>query len=269
MRLRVAFFCLILVLPISSNAKLSCVNLISRFEPSVPNNYPIELRNALRGLELSSAQQEYIRVMVNSFNGFIEPRSIERLIYNLYGTTPSGNGRLNGPPSKLSPRDPPHMRASLDAENVVSEVFAKNGYDVVRNPDRIDLDYTSTAQRRTEIRQLYSTARSRDGLVTSSNMQPDLIIEGKIFDVFTPRNPQAHAIYNGIAEKVSRGQTARVVLNLVNLREFNTWTIKLIRDQITAGLKDPAVQAQVRKIQEVKAVIPGRTGPQIVQIWPN
>ncbi len=148
-------------------------------------------------LNLTTTHQEYVRAFVNSVGGNLNTSGIRRLIYNLTGTRPSGNGRVEGPPSKLSPGDPP--------------------------------------------------AKSRDDLVNSNNMQPDLIIENRIFDVFTPRNPQAYAIYNNIAEKVSRGQTARVLLNL---------------------FKNPTIQAHVRKIEEVKAVVLGPTGPRIMQIWP-
>ena len=101
----------------------------------------------------------------------------------------------------------------ITRQNEAAEVLAKNGYKVEQKPQLTQTDRMSNPWLKAE-------------------KKPDFKVEGEIFDVYAPDKPtSADGIRSGIQDKVQKGQTRRVVLNLddsaVNLKDLK----KLILEQ--------------------------------------
>ncbi|WP_439480134.1 hypothetical protein [Chryseobacterium aquaticum] len=101
-------------------------------------------------------------------------------------------------------------RVSLELENEAAEILAKEGYDVEQNP------------------------------FVSGLKNPDYKIEGKIFDCYSPyaKNKSVRGIWSEIAEKIEKGQTERVLINLKNWegdliqlqKQFSDWSIEVLQE---------------------------------------
>ena len=100
-------------------------------------------------------------------------------------TLPSGRGQLLGKPTAIDvvKMDIETIRG-LTRENESANLFAKNGYDVYQNPGRIN------------------------------GKDPDLLLEGKVFDVYSPSSSNPRNIAGAMEGKILSGQTNRIVLNL-------------------------------------------------------
>ena len=96
------------------------------------------------------------------------------------------NAMPRGKETKITQKMTEENRRSLEYENNAAKVLARNGYDIEQNP-----------------------------VLTWTSKKPDYLIEGKIFDCYSPKgNTTVRNIASAIADKIERGQTNRVVLNL-------------------------------------------------------
>lgn len=104
-----------------------------------------------------------------------------------------------------------------DQENYVAAELARYGYHTVQNV-----------------------------IIPGSTREPDLLIEGRIFDVYTPTSSDVVNIRNQIYRKVDEGQANRIVMNLqnsdVNLDALESYLkskkIKGLREIIVIGRGD-------------------------------
>ncbi len=101
-------------------------------------------------------------------------------------TMPSGRGPLQprGNPTIIRANMDDSTIRALKRENESAKLLAENGYDVYQNPGHINGKY------------------------------PDLLLEGKVFDVYSPSSSNPRNIAAAIESKVLSGQTNRIVLNL-------------------------------------------------------
>ncbi|WP_225727124.1 MULTISPECIES: hypothetical protein [unclassified Nocardia] len=132
-------------------------------------------------------------------------------------TKPSGKADPNSIPSgrrtQIDPneRDPANIRA-LTRENESADILSRGGYKVEQNPD-----------------------------VPGTAKNPDYKIEGKIFDNYAPSTSNARNIASTIEEKVSSGQTERVVLNLADSNVDLAVMKAQLKDWPIQGLKEVLV----------------------------
>ncbi len=142
-------------------------------------------------------------------------------------TSPSKSADILSKPegvkTKVNYDDPDldNIRA-LTRENEGAETLAKNGYNVEQNPS------------------------------VSGSKNPDYLIEGKVFDCYSPREgTSVRNIASGISKKVNSGQTDRIILNLDDwhggggqidelIRQLNAWPIE--------GLKEVKVINQYHEV---------------------
>ncbi|WP_436536673.1 hypothetical protein [Actinoplanes sp. HUAS TT8] len=130
-------------------------------------------------------------------------------------------------------------RRSLDRENEVADLLAENGYRIKQNPNGDEI----------------AKARQEHGDLGSPVKLPDYLLEGKVFDCYSP-NPTTSArnVWSEVRDKGNDGQTQRVVLDLKDWRgdisalwkQFHDWTLP--------------------KIKEVKLITPDE---QVLQIIPH
>lgn len=125
------------------------------------------------------------------------------------------------------------MKRSLRRQNETAERFAAEGYDVEYSP-------TITAD----------DLVMDPGLAQKKN--PDLRIEGKIFDVYAPRTSNPFNILDRFRDKVTTGQASRIALNL----EDSPVTVEQIRAELAAN-----PMPRMRELFVVK-------GGRVVRIFP-
>jgi hypothetical protein len=108
-------------------------------------------------------------------------------------TTPTGEvgGSPTGPPTVVG------NDLALVRENEAATRLAEGGFRVEQNPTvHANPDYVGTR--------------------VSQRGNPDYLIEGRVFDCYSPTTADARSIVTTIAKKVNKGQAARVVLNLTD-----------------------------------------------------
>ena len=131
---------------------------------------------------------------------------------------PSGsynpNAKPGGTVTKITDNMDDATRRSLTRENEAAETLAKNGYDVEQNPK-----------------------------VEGTTRNPDYIIEGEVFDCYSPaQNTSVRNIASTIEEKVvKKGQADNVVLNLDDWTGDINALIKQLNDYPIEGLKEVLV----------------------------
>lgn len=105
-------------------------------------------------------------------------------------------------------------KRSLMRENEAAETLARNGYDIEQNP-----------------------------VVEGTTRNPDYIIEGEIFDCYSPaENTKIRNVASTIEEKViKKGQAERVVLNLDDWKGDVDALIRQLNDYPIDGLKEVIV----------------------------
>lgn len=105
-------------------------------------------------------------------------------------TMPSGRGKLDGKPAEIdSVKMDAETIRSLTRENESAKLLAQNGYDVYQNPPL-------------------------EKLKSNNNKKPDLLVEGTVFDVYSPSSSNPRNIASSIENKIRSGQTDRIILNL-------------------------------------------------------
>ncbi len=99
---------------------------------------------------------------------------------------PDVNAEPNGRPTVVNYNDPDERNIkALEKENEAAKVLAKYGYEIEQNPK------------------------------VPGNKNPDYLIEGEIFDCYTPQDlNSARNIASTIQGKIDEGQTNRIILNL-------------------------------------------------------
>ena len=105
-------------------------------------------------------------------------------------------------------------KCSLMRENEAAETIAKNGYNIEQNP-----------------------------VIEGTTRNPDYIIEGEIFDCYSPaENTKIRNVASTIEEKViKKGQTERVVLDLDDWKGDVNALVKQLNDYPIEGLKEVIV----------------------------
>jgi hypothetical protein len=108
-------------------------------------------------------------------------------------------------------------------ENECADLLADKGYQIHQNP---------TSQ---EIRDTWL----RTGDTGNPRKTPDYVLEGHIFDCYSPTPPKpVRGIWSEVSAKISAKQTQRVVINLQDWRgdlaalrkQFDDWPIPRLRE---------------------------------------
>ncbi len=132
-------------------------------------------------------------------------------------------------------------------ENQASEILASLGYEVIRNPDQLP-----------ELREHYNELKRRDGLLPKR--RPDLILEKKIFDIYSPETRRLGVIAKRVHKKSYSDQSRRIVINL-----FDIYSHPLNVD--LGDLADILVQVDSGLI-EVLVLTGTISSPRVVRIFP-
>ena len=104
-------------------------------------------------------------------------------------TLPSGFADANAQPrgfiTRINPLDEPENKQALLRENESAAILARAGYRVEQNPT-----------------------------IRGTTRNPDYLIEGKIFDCYSPTNSKPRSIATTLEGKIKKGQAERFILNL-------------------------------------------------------
>ena len=141
------------------------------------------------------------------------------------GSTP------DGPPARISPAADTSTRRSLEMENAGAAALAEAGYRIRQNPTPDEV----------------AEARRRTGDTGDPEKNPDFLIEGRVFDCYSPTNPakSPRGVWGEVEEKVvEKRQAQRVVVNLEEWRGDMSALRQQFADWPVPGLK------------EVKAITP-------------
>lgn len=105
-----------------------------------------------------------------------------------------GGDNLTGEPAVVSERA--NNRLDIERQNEAARILGAAGYSIHQNPSLSDDE------------------RRLAGVGPRKN--PDMIIEGRVFDVYSPGTDNSRNLRGRIARKVSEGQARRIVVNLQN-----------------------------------------------------
>jgi hypothetical protein len=139
------------------------------------------------------------------------------------GSRPPG-GRPEGPPTRIGAKQDADVKRSLDRENSAAETLADQGFQVQQNPTPAEV----------------AQARLNTGDTGSPESDPDYLVEGRVFDCYSPsaRKP-VRGIWSEVEEKVlDREQTQRVVVNLADWTGDLSALRKQFADWPIPGLKE-------------------------------
>lgn len=138
--------------------------------------------------------------------------------------TGEAGGVPAGPPTYIKPKEDAKVRRSLEMENAAAKVLADSGYRVEQNP---------TADQ-------VARARAETGDTGRPSSKPDYLLEGRVFDCYSPTKPtkNARGIWSEVEEKIVDSQTQRVVVNLQDWRgdmsairrQFHEWPIDNLKE---------------------------------------
>lgn len=114
---------------------------------------------------------------------------------------------------------------SLELENECAVTVAGKGYSVHQNPTRQEI----------------ADARSRTGDSGDPGKDPDYLIEGHVFDCYSPTAAKpVRGVWSGVSRKVVDRQTQRVIVNLQDWRgdlaalqkQFDDWPIPRLKELV-------------------------------------
>ncbi|QKW15119.1 MULTISPECIES: hypothetical protein [unclassified Micromonospora] len=129
-------------------------------------------------------------------------------------------------------------RRSLELENECADIVANRSYRIHQNPTRQEI----------------IAARLHTGDTGEANRDPDYLVEGHVFDCYSPApGKTVRGVWTEVHKKVDKGQTQRVVLNL---RDWN--------GDLTA-LRNQFDHWPIEKLKELVAVTPNGAIVQIVR----
>jgi hypothetical protein len=133
-------------------------------------------------------------------------------------------GRPEGPPTRIGTREDAETQRSLDRENSAAATLADHGFHVKQNPTRDEIDQ----------------ARLATGDSGSSESTPDYLLEGRVFDCYSPSvAKKVRGVWSEVETKVvARRQTQRVVINLADWPGDMSALRKQFADWPIPGLKE-------------------------------
>ena len=140
-------------------------------------------------------------------------------------------GPIGGVPTGLRPVSEagasPADKAQVDSELHVGGAFAGAGYQTEQQPTR--------GANAAAVRQQMQA----EGLNPDKN--PDLRVEGRIWDIYTPESSNPVSIRNGIARKISEEQTHRVAVDLRGVGQTEAAVRGALRANPVPDLKEIAI----------------------------
>jgi hypothetical protein len=148
-------------------------------------------------------------------------------------------GSPMGRRTRISPRADTAGQRSLARENECADALAALGYRLVQNPTK-----TQTAE-----------ARERTGDVGDPDKNPDYLIEGHVFDCYSPSaSKPVRSVWSEVRVKIDDRQTERVVVNLHDWRgdlgalrrQFDTWPVAGLKELVVLTSAGAAVQFLTR-----------------------
>jgi len=144
------------------------------------------------------------------------------------GAAGASGGSLTGRPTVISPNQDPSVVRSLTRENESATTLANNGYQVVQNPPTLP-----------------------------NGKNPDYIVNGQVFDAYSPSTSSVRNAASEIGNKISNGQTNNVVVNLTD----STITPAQLQNQLNTypipGLQQVIAIDQAGKVVVIK--LPGKS----------
>jgi hypothetical protein len=146
-------------------------------------------------------------------------------------------GRPTGPLTEVRYGPDITVQRSDEMENSAAAKLADSGYNIHQNPTREEV----------------AAARANTGDTGLSRKNPDFLLEGRVFDCYSPTDPGKglRGIWTETKNKVVKEQTQRVVVNLEDWqgnvrdlqRQFDDWPID--------GLKEVKVITQQGEIVQI------------------
>ncbi|MEU5945944.1 hypothetical protein ABZ793_10325 [Micromonospora sp. NPDC047465] len=139
----------------------------------------------------------------------------------------------------MPPREDDTVRRSLELENECADTLAREGYLVHQNPTRLEI----------------ADARLKTGDVGKPDKDPDYLVEGHVFDCYSPTPAKAvRGVWTEVSGKVTSQQTQRVVLNLQDWRgdlaalqkQFDDWPIEHLKE-LAAVTRSGAIIQIIRR----------------------
>jgi hypothetical protein len=127
------------------------------------------------------------------------------------------------------------VRRSLELENESADTVADKGYRIHQNPTRREI----------------AEARLNTGDVGKPDKDPDYLIEGHVFDCYSPTpSKNVRGVWSEVSVKVADSQTQRVVLNLHDWRgdlpamqkQFDDWPIAGLKEVVAVTRSGAIVQ---------------------------
>ncbi|MFC3504673.1 hypothetical protein ACFOOK_27410 [Micromonospora krabiensis] len=140
-----------------------------------------------------------------------------------------------GTPTRISPNEDVRERRSLELENQCAARLAAQGYRVQQNPTQQQL----------------AEARRSTGDLGDPRKSPDYLIEGHIFDCYSPTRPvPPRAVWSAVSKKIDKLQVQRVVLNLEDWRgdlrdlqrQFDDWPVEGLKELVAVTRNGRIVQ---------------------------
>ncbi|MFY1703013.1 hypothetical protein ACN28G_14910 [Micromonospora sp. WMMA1923] len=123
----------------------------------------------------------------------------------------------------------------MELENACADTTAAHGYRVHQNPTRREI----------------AEARQSTGDIGKPDKDPDYLIEGHVFDCYSPTPAKAvRGVWTEVSGKVANQQTQRVVLNLHDWRgdlaalqrQFDDWPIPQLKELTAVTRKGEIIQ---------------------------
>jgi hypothetical protein len=159
-------------------------------------------------------------------------------------------GTPDGHPTTIERGEDAEVQRSLEMENSGAAVLAGRGYRIQQNPTKAQV----------------AQARLDAGDVGDPGKDPDYLLEGRVFDCYSPINPDkaVRGIWTEAKIKVEDGQTQRVAVNLEDWRGDLSALRKQFADWPIQGLKE--VKAIIRDGDIVQIDLPPHQ-PMEVHPW--
>ncbi|WP_438872366.1 hypothetical protein [Paractinoplanes maris] len=142
--------------------------------------------------------------------------------------TGMSGGAPQGRPTEIPRRDDREVQRSLEMENSGAVVLAGNGWRIKQNPSPEEV----------------AQARAASGDHGHPSKNPDYLLEGRVFDAYSPTNPEKspRGVWRQVEEgKIEAGQTQRVVINLEDWRGDLSALQRQFADWPMPGLKEVKV----------------------------
>lgn len=151
-----------------------------------------------------------------------EPQTSVTLSTGVPGGVPQGR------PTSIPRREDHEVQRSLEMENSGAVVLADKGWQIKQNPSPDEV----------------AQARLTTGDRGDPDKNPDYLLEGRVFDAYSPTNPDksARGIWRQVQEgKIEAEQTQRVVINLEDWRGDLSALRTQFADWPMPGLKEAKV----------------------------